>query len=42
MAVLEAFVYDPLINWRLLQTNNTDAHGDDPVDEKPGASVCAF
>jgi FKBP12-rapamycin complex-associated protein len=24
MAVLEAFVYDPLINWRLLTTNQVD------------------
>jgi FKBP12-rapamycin complex-associated protein len=23
MAVLEAFVYDPLINWRLLQADDT-------------------
>uniref|UniRef100_A0AAU7B991 Serine/threonine-protein kinase TOR n=1 Tax=Pyrrhocoris apterus TaxID=37000 RepID=A0AAU7B991_PYRAP len=23
MAVLEAFVYDPLLNWRLMETNNT-------------------
>ena len=26
MAVLEAFVYDPLINWRLL-TNNSQQQG---------------
>ncbi len=39
MAVLEAFVYDPLINWRLLKTNNEPKHdaagaaaGDDGVD----------
>jgi FKBP12-rapamycin complex-associated protein len=24
MAVLEAFVHDPLLNWRLLETNNTE------------------
>ena len=23
MAVLEAFVYDPLLNWRLMETNTT-------------------
>jgi FKBP12-rapamycin complex-associated protein len=27
MAVLEAFVYDPLINWRLLQTKKETMHG---------------
>ena len=31
MAVLEAFVYDPLINWRLMQTD---------VDTRP--PDCAF
>jgi len=29
MAVLEAFVYDPLINWRLLQPNSPDATSSD-------------
>eukprot|EP00457_Paulinella_chromatophora_P000061 gb/GEZN01000061.1/.p1 GENE.gb/GEZN01000061.1/~~gb/GEZN01000061.1/.p1 ORF type:complete len:2707 (+),score=463.21 gb/GEZN01000061.1/:107-8227(+) len=28
MAVLEAFVYDPLINWRLLKTDKTSMHGE--------------
>jgi len=28
MAVLEAFVYDPLINWRLLQGGKTAMHGE--------------
>jgi FKBP12-rapamycin complex-associated protein len=27
MAVLEAFVYDPLINWRLLTPNTTKVRG---------------
>ena len=27
MAVLEAFVYDPLINWRLLNTTTTNTLG---------------
>lgn len=26
LAVLEAFVYDPLINWRLLQQTDVDQH----------------
>jgi len=29
MAVLEAFVYDPLINWRLLQPKSPDAASED-------------
>jgi FKBP12-rapamycin complex-associated protein len=29
MAVLEAFVYDPLINWRLLATQKQQMHGDE-------------
>lgn len=29
MAVLEAFVYDPLINWRLIATNETTDHQED-------------
>ena len=39
MAVLEAFVYDPLINWRLLRS---DEKGDKP-DAKPpkGADMIA-
>lgn len=28
MAVLEAFVYDPLINWRLMQTDVDLRHGE--------------
>jgi FKBP12-rapamycin complex-associated protein len=35
MAVLEAFVYDPLINWRLMQTE-----ADAPRAE--GIVVCFF
>ncbi|THH04859.1 hypothetical protein EW145_g5218 [Phellinidium pouzarii] len=31
MAVLEAFVYDPLINWRLMQAE-VDRRGDDTLD----------
>ena len=27
MAVLEAFVYDPLINWRLMQTDGRGPQG---------------
>jgi hypothetical protein len=43
MAVLEAFVYDPLINWRLLKTNNEPKH-DNPGDDStatagPAAAV---
>jgi len=29
MAALEAFVYDPLITWRLLQPNSPDQSEDD-------------
>jgi len=32
MAVLEAFVYDPLINWRLLATQKQQMHGDDDAN----------
>jgi phosphatidylinositol kinase/protein kinase (PI-3 family) len=32
MAVLEAFVYDPLINWRLLNTERTSVHGEAQED----------
>lgn len=48
MAMLEAFVHDPLINWRLLNTT-TDAvdAGNTPTGESsklpgysPGGSVC--
>lgn len=28
MAVLEAFVYDPLINWRLMQTEGDGRRGE--------------
>ena len=34
MAVLEAFVYDPLINWRLIKTNNEPKH--DATGVPPG------
>jgi hypothetical protein len=37
MAVLEAFVYDPLINWRLLKTNNEPKH-DNPGDDSAAAA----
>jgi len=37
MAMLEAFVHDPLINWRLL---NTTAPGEN-VNQQPGAAVMA-
>lgn len=36
MAVLEAFVYDPLINWRLLKTDKTSMHGE--PDESGGVN----
>lgn len=29
MAVLEAFVYDPLINWRLMQTTEVEVRRPD-------------
>lgn len=41
MAVLEAFVYDPLINWRLLNTK-TDFHGSPQEDGKFNTQVSLF
>ncbi|KAL4065913.1 phosphatidylinositol 3-kinase [Scleroderma citrinum] len=38
MAVLEAFVYDPLINWRLMQAD-VDARRQDDVDVDPGRAA---
>lgn len=34
MAVLEAFVHDPLINWRLLQPKSPDATGSQKTPKK--------
>lgn len=45
MAVLEAFVYDPLINWRLLQPKSPDvkANNDDSkLGERNGASFIMY
>lgn len=44
MAVLEAFVYDPLINWRLLKTTKATLHGEtknegQEGDEKQGDAI---
>lgn len=41
MAVLEAFVYDPLINWRLLKKDAVPSHAraDDDVDGTAGAGA---
>lgn len=45
MAVLEAFVYDPLINWRLMQAD-AEARPPDgtffllPVEVSPAANLC--
>jgi FKBP12-rapamycin complex-associated protein len=36
MAVLEAFVYDPLINWRLLKTTKTTLHGETKEGDEEG------
>jgi len=33
MAVLEAFVYDPLITWRLIRTENDGREGQGVVGE---------
>ena len=33
IAVLEAFVYDPLINWRLFVTTDDNADGMEPYGE---------
>ncbi|KIK95251.1 hypothetical protein PAXRUDRAFT_33077 [Paxillus rubicundulus Ve08.2h10] len=38
MAVLEAFVYDPLINWRLMQAD-VDPRRQDDVDTDPGRTA---
>ncbi|KAF9240696.1 phosphatidylinositol 3-kinase [Melanogaster broomeanus] len=38
MAVLEAFVYDPLINWRLMQAD-VDNRRQDDVDTDPGRAA---
>lgn len=38
-ALLEAFVYDPLISWRLLQTERPDADRDAEVGENGGDRV---
>ncbi|KAI6023936.1 hypothetical protein PISMIDRAFT_679672 [Pisolithus microcarpus 441] len=38
MAVLEAFVYDPLINWRLMQAD-VDARRQDDTDVDPGRAA---
>jgi len=35
MAVLEAFVYDPLINWRLLQPDSPSVPTDNAASTKP-------
>lgn len=40
MAVLEAFVYDPLINWRLLATKQT-MHGDEVTNATTAAATAA-
>ena len=44
MAMLEAFVHDPLINWRLLNTTdaNTDLPGARDIEpkESQGKSLC--
>lgn len=40
MAVLEAFVYDPLINWRLLATKQT-MHGDEATNATTAAATGA-
>ena len=36
MAVLEAFVYDPLINWRLFNTPSPKQEGKPPSARPPG------
>eukprot|EP01094_Clydonella_sp_ATCC50884_P002485 TRINITY_DN1189_c0_g1_i1.p1 TRINITY_DN1189_c0_g1~~TRINITY_DN1189_c0_g1_i1.p1 ORF type:complete len:2421 (+),score=972.86 TRINITY_DN1189_c0_g1_i1:126-7265(+) len=38
MAVLEAFVHDPLINWRLLNTDNHPSSDDESAREDEGES----
>lgn len=39
MAVLEAFVYDPLINWRLLKKDAVPSHAARPDEEDNGVPV---
>lgn len=41
MAMLEAFVYDPLINWRLLNTTDTTSEmaGARDVEAKEGDTI---
>ena len=41
MAVLEAFVYDPLINWRLLATNKQTMHGDEVTNATAAGAAAA-
>lgn len=41
MAVLEAFVYDPLINWRLLATTKQTMHGDDATNAAAAGAAAA-
>jgi phosphatidylinositol kinase/protein kinase (PI-3 family) len=40
MAMLEAFVHDPLINWRLLNTADADAPEHGPESNRNCPSVC--
>ena len=41
MAVLEAFVYDPLINWRLLATTKQTMHGDEATNATAAGAAAA-
>src|SRR5262245_37157552 len=41
MAILEAFVYDPLINWRLLEDKNKTPKGRDEGKEEDAAAAAA-
>jgi FKBP12-rapamycin complex-associated protein len=41
LAVLEAFVYDPLINWRLMQQDQEPPRTEDPGEDPDRAAELA-
>lgn len=41
MAVLEAFVYDPLLNWRLMDSKSPSASPQSDAPPLPATSACS-
>lgn len=41
MAVLEAFVYDPLLNWRLMDSKSPSASPQSNAPPPPATSACS-